>query len=52
MSPGDLAELAVERAEWQVPGLARELQYQAIGKAECWFGAELSKGGRHNVGIL
>ena len=52
MRPGHLAELAVERAQWQVPSLARNLQYKAIGKSKRWFGAELSKCGRDNVGIL
>ena len=52
MSPGRLTKLAVERAEWQVPGLARDLQYKAIGKPERWFGAELPKRGGDDVGIV
>jgi hypothetical protein len=48
----ELAQVPVERTQWQVPGLPSELEQETVGKAQCRPLAETLKRRRHNVRVL
>jgi hypothetical protein len=48
----NLCQTTIECAKWEVPSLPRQLQYQAVGKAERWPSAKEIERGSHQISIL